>query len=278
MKKIIFVAINILFLASAYSQPVDRSKKPNPGPAPVITFGNPVIYKLANGLTVLVVENHKLPTVRAGFRIDMGPVTEGSKVGLLTIMGEMLNEGTTSKTKAQFDEAVDILGANVGLSAGGGYTSALTKYFNQAFSLMAEGLRHPAFPQESFDKLVSQQLTGLKTVERSASSISGRVVSALAYGVDHPSGEFETEASLKSITLDDVKAAYKKYITPSRAYLTFVGDIKPAAAKALAEKAFGDWKGNALTLEKIPVVPNPAKTEIDVIDVPTAVQSEITVH
>lgn len=278
MKKLLFLAITSFTIGHAFAQSViDRSKPPKPGPAPVITIGNPVIYKLANGLTILVVENHKLPTVRASFRIDAGPVTEGSKAGMLDIMGGMLNEGTTKRTKAQFDEAVDLLGANVSLSAGGGSVSSLTKYFNEAFGLMAEALRNPSFPQESFDKLISQQLTGLKTVEKSASSISGRVVNALAYGVKHPSGEFQTEASIKALTLEDIKAAYKKYITPARAYLTFVGDIKPAVAKALAEKAFGNWKGYPLTLEKLETVSNPAKTEINIVDVPNAVQSEITV-
>jgi zinc protease len=278
MKKLLFLVITILIIGNTFAQSViDRSKPPKPGPAPAITIGNPVIFKLANGLTVLVVENHKLPTVRANFRIDAGPVTEGSKAGMLDIMGGMLNEGTTKRTKAQFDEAVDMLGANLSLSAGGGFVSALTRYFNEAFGLMAEALRNPAFPQESFDKLVSQQLTSLKTVEKSASSISDRVVNALAYGAKHPSGEFQTETSIKSLTLDDIKAAYKKYVTPARAYLTFVGDIKPAAAKALAEKAFGTWKGYPLTLEKLEIVPNPAKTEINIVDVPNAVQSEITV-
>ncbi|MEO5562219.1 MAG: insulinase family protein, partial [Chitinophagaceae bacterium] len=277
MKRILSIAIAFLIVQIAFAQPIDRSKKPKGGPAPVITIANPVVYKLPNGLTVLVVENHKLPSVRASFRIDMGPVSEGSKTGLLSIMGGMLNEGTTSKPKAQFDEAVDILGANVSLSSGGGSVSALTRYFDKAFGLMAEALRQPSFPQESFDKLISQELTGLKTVEKSASSIADRVVNALAYGVNHPSGEFETEASIKSLTLDDVKAVYKKYITPSRAYLTFVGDIKPAAAKALAEKAFGNWKGYPLTLETVANVSNPAKTEVDLIDVPNAVQSEINV-
>lgn len=279
MKKVVFIAIAFLLIKDSFAQSVviDRSKPPKAGPAPVITIGNPVIYKLSNGLTVLVVENHKLPTVRASFRIDAGPVTEGTKAGMLDIMGGMLNEGTTKKPKAKFDEAVDMLGANVSLSSSGGYVSALTRYFNQAFGLMAEALRNPAFPQESFDKLISQQLTGLKTVEKSASSISERVVNALAYGVKHPSGEFQTETSIKSLTLDDIKAAYKKYITPARAYLTFVGDIKPADAKALAEKSFGDWKGYPLTLEKVDVVDNPSRTEIDIIDVPNAVQSEISV-
>ena len=276
MKKLVFIAIGILSLQASIAQ-IDRSKKPKPAAAPVITIANPVVYKLANGLTVLVVENHKLPTVRASFRIDAGPVTEGAKTGMLDIMGGMLNEGTTKKSKAQFDEAVDMLGANVNLYAGGGSVSSLTRYFDEAFGLMAEALRNPSFPQESFDKLVSQQLTGLKTVEKSASSISDRVVNALAYGVNHPSGEFQTETSISALKLDDIKAAYKKYITPARAYLTFVGDIKPAAAKALAEKAFGNWKGYPLTLEKLKLVPNPQKTEINVVDVSNAVQAEITV-
>ncbi|MGY0035325.1 M16 family metallopeptidase [Pedobacter sp. NJ-S-72] len=243
----------------------------------MLTFADPVVYKLPNGITVLVVENHKLPKVSATFSIDAGPVTEGSKAGVISLLSGLMNEGTTTKSKIQFDEAVDQLGANVGVSAGGGSTSALTRYFDNAFILMADALRHPAFPEASFEKLRSQAITGLKSSERSAKSISGRVVNALAYGVNHPSGEFETEKSINSITLSDVKAAYGQYVTPSRGYLTFVGDIKPETAKALAIKALGDWKGASLTLPVLAKVNNPAKTEVDVIDVPNAVQSEITV-
>lgn len=277
MKRILSIAIAFVILQSSFAQAIDRSKRPKPGPAPVIKLAPPAVYKLSNGLTILVAENHKLPTVRASFRIDAGPITEGNKAGLLDIMGGMLNEGTTAHTKAQFDEAVDILGAEVELNSNGGNVSSLTRYFDKAFGLMAEALRSPSFPKESFDKLISQELTSLKVIERSASSISTRVVSALSFGLHHPQGEFETEETIKSITLDDVKAAYKKYITPARAYVTFVGDITPAAAKALTEKLFGDWKGYALTLEKLNQVPNPARTEINIVDVPNAVQSEISV-
>ncbi|MBO9672717.1 MAG: insulinase family protein [Sphingobacteriaceae bacterium] len=277
MKKLFIIAAVSLLAQGISAQTIDRSHKPKPGPAPVITIGDPVIYKLANGITVLVVENHKLPKVSASYSIDAGPITEGAKAGVISLMGSMLNEGTTTKTKAQFDEAVDQLGANVSAGAGGGSVSALTRYFPQAFNLMSESIRKPAFPAESFEKLKSQTITGLKSNEKSAKAISARVVNALAYGKNHPNGEFETEASLNAITLADVKAAYQKYITPSRGYLTFVGDIKPEAAKALAEKAFGDWKGTTLTLPVLPKVANPAKTEVDIVNVSNAVQSEITV-
>jgi zinc protease len=277
MKKIFIIAAISLFVQGISAQTINRSQKPKPGPAPVITIGDPTVFKLANGITVLVVENHKLPKVSASYSIDAGPITEGTKAGVSNLMGSMLNEGTTTKTKAQFDEAVDQLGADVSASFGGGSVSALTRYFPEAFALMAESIRKPAFPEASFEKLKSQVITGLKSNEKNAKAVSARVVNALAYGKNHPSGEFETEASVNALMLADVKAAYAKYVTPSRGYLTFVGDIKPEAAKALAEKAFGDWKGASLALPVLAKVANPTKTAVDVVNVSNAVQSEITV-
>ncbi len=277
MKNIFLFTLLFTLLQGLHAQPIDRTKVPKAGPPPVITFKDPVTFKLPNGLTVLIVEDHKLPEVNASLFVDRGPVTEGSKVGVLNIMGSMLNEGTTVNAKAVFDEKVDLMGANVQLGSVGGDVSALTRYFGDAFQLMAEALLKPAFPEESFEKIKTQFLTGLKTGERSIKTISGRVVNALAYGVKHPSGEFVTEATINAITLDDVKKTYKKYITPSRAYLTITGDITAADARALVMKNFGSWTGSPLQLEKVAQAANPLKTEIDLIDVPNASQSEITV-
>lgn len=277
MKKIIIVALGVLVLQNSFAQmKVDRSKKPAAGPAPTISFKDPVTFTMPNGMTVMVVENHKLPKVRASLSIDRGPVTEGKKAGRLDMMGGMLGEGTTNMSKDKFDEAVDAIGADVNLSSGGGSASALTRYFEKAFMLMADGLKNPSFPQASFDKLKSQTITGLKSSEKSTTAIAGRVSQALNYGKYTAQGEFTTEESVKALTLNDVKDAYKKFITPSRSYLTFVGDITPDAAKALATKAFGSWSGNKLELEALPTIKNPERTEINFIDLPTAVQGELS--
>lgn len=279
MKKIFLIALSaFVFQASdAQIKKIDRSKKPKAGPAPAINIKDPVIYKLSNGMTVLVVENHKLPKISASLTIDAGPVKEGNKAGTLDLMGQMLEEGTTSMSKAEYDEAIDLMGANVGLSWNGGSASSLTRYFSKTFELLSVALKNPSFPQEALDKLKQQTITGLKSTEKSASAIAGRVNTALSYGKNTALGEFTTEESVKSITLDDVKAAYKNYITPSRSYLTFVGDITPLAAKQLAEKYLGSWTGTKLTLPSIPDVNNPAASEINFVDVPTAVQAEINV-
>jgi predicted Zn-dependent peptidase len=291
MKKVLIVALGLMMVAPSFAQvkkapsskpataapgkKIDRSKQPKPGPAPVINIKDPVIYNMPNGMTVLVVENHKVPKVRAILNIDRGPILEGDKAGVNDMMGQMLGEGTTSMPKDKFDEAVDIIGAEVNLYSGGGSASALTRYFDKAFSLMADALMHPSFPAESFDKIKSQALTGIKSTEKNSKLIADRVYNALSYGKKTAMGEFETEETIKGITLDDVKAAYKAGITPSRSYLTFVGDITPAQAKAITEKYFGKWSGVKLTLPHIPDVKNPDKTEIDFVDLPTAVQGEM---
>ena len=278
MKKIIIVALSIFLLQQNFAQvKIDRSKKPAAGPAPVITLKDPVIFTMPNGMTVLVVENHKLPRVSATLNIDAGPVKEGKKAGLLDLMGSMLGEGTKSMDKDKFDQSVDLIGAEVNFAANGGSASALTRYFEKAFNLLADGIKNPSMPQASFDKLKSITLTGLKANEKSTPAIAARVNAALSYGKQTAAGEFTSEETVKSLTLDDVKEAYKNYITPSRSYLTIVGDITPAAAKLLATKTFGNWTGKKLSLPAIPLVKNPEKTEIDFVDLPTAVQGELNV-
>ena len=278
MKRIIIVALGVMLLQNSFAQiKVDRSKKPAAGPAPVISIKDPVIFNLSNGMTILVVENHKIPKVRAILNIDAGIIKEGSKAGVMDLMGQMLGEGTTSMDKSKFDESVDIIGADVNLNFSGGSASALTRYFDKAFMLMADALKNPSFPEESFKKLQSQTITGLKQNEKRAATIAERVNTALSYGKQTALGEFTTEQSVKGLSLDDIKEAYKNYITPSRSYLTFIGDITPATAKALAEKAFANWTGVKLTLPVIADVQNPSKTEIDFVDVATAVQAELRV-
>ena len=278
MKKIFSLALILFsFQLSNAQTTVDRTKQPKPGPPPVISIKDPAMFKLKNGVTVLVVENHKLPKINATLTIDRGPVYEGEKAGVNGIMGAMLNEGTKTMSKEIFDQKTDLMGANVSLSSGGGGVSALTRYFKPSFELFSDALQNPAFLEASFDKLKTQSLAGIKSQEKSAEAIAGRMVRALNFGKNTAMGEFTTKESLEELTLEDVKAAYNNNITPSRAYLIFTGDITVKEAKKIAEEYLGKWQGAKLTFPTIPAVDNVGKTEIDIIDLPSAVQAQIYV-
>src|SRR3954453_22410120 len=125
MKKILIAVIGSFLMVNAMAQiKIDRTKQPKPGPAPKISFPDPAIYKMGNGITVLIVQDHRFPKVSADYYIDYGPVKEGDKAGTLTMMGDMLSEGTNNMKKADFDEAVDKMGADVSLNASGGNVSS----------------------------------------------------------------------------------------------------------------------------------------------------------
>ncbi len=273
MKKILIIFG--LFLTVSMQAQVDRSQ-PKPGPAPKINIGKPQKFTLPNGLTVLVVENHKLPRVSVSLTIDNAPYAEGSKAGLSDLTGSLMGNGTSKISKDAYNEEIEFLGANVSLYASGGYASSLTKYFPRIVELMAQGAIDPLFSLEEFEKEKNKYIEGLKADEKSVTSAASRVKSVLTYGKSHPFGEFVTEETLKNVSLADVKQHYANFFSPNNAYMIVMGDITFKDAKKLIEKNFGAWKkGNSPKIDYTD--PKDVQyTQINFVDMPNAVQSEIS--
>jgi hypothetical protein len=152
-----------------------RSMAPKPGAARAIEIGTSSNFTLANGLKVIVVENHKLPQISYQLTIDRDPALEKEKAGLSDIAGSLLATGTTSKTKAEIDEAVDYIGANMSTNGTGGFASSLTKHTDKILALFSDVILKPAFPQNEFDKIKTQTLSGLQTEKDDPNAISGNV-------------------------------------------------------------------------------------------------------
>jgi len=277
MKTRISVLIVLFLMSVGVNAQIDRSKQPEPGPAPKITLKTPAEFVLANGLKVLVVENKKLPRVSYNLTIDNIPIIEGDKAGVSSLLGAMLGNGTTSIPKDEFNEEVDFLGANLGFGSSGAFGSSLSKYSDRILELMADAAINPLLTEEEFQKELDKQLEGLKNQEKSVEAVAGRVLRALSYGTHHPYGEFVTEETLNSVTLDNVNAFYQKYFNPNNAYLVVIGDIDFKTAKKQIKKYFGKWAKGAEVTHKVPEAnPNVQYTQINFVDMPSAVQSNIT--
>ncbi|WBX73774.1 pitrilysin family protein [Tenacibaculum pacificus] len=277
MKTKIIALIAILAVSFATTAQIDRSIQPKPGPAPKVQLGKVKKFKLPNGLQVIMVENHKLPRASASLTIDNRAVFEGEKAGLSNMMGDLLGRGTANITKDEFNEKVDYLGARVNFYSSGASASSLKKYFPEILALMADGVKNSQFTQEEFDKEVKVTLDGLKSNEKSVTAIARRVEDALIYGKNHPYGEFTTKKSISNITLSDIKNNFNTYYKPNNAYLVITGDINPSKTKKMVTKLFSNWKkGNVPTVD-FPKPKNVSATEINFIDMPNAVQSEIVV-
>lgn len=277
MKTRILSIITLFFLTLSMSAQIDRSVQPKPGPAPKVNLGTPQSFELKNGLKVLVVENHKLPRVAATLTLDNSPIFEGDKAGVSSLLGSLLGSGTKNISKDDFNEEVDYLGARLSFGSQSARLSSLSKYFPRLFELMADAVQNPVFNEEEFDKEKDKLIEGLKTQEKSVQSIASRVQNVLAYEKNHPFGEFASNKTVNNITLADVDNFYNAYFKPNNAYLIIVGDVKFKEVKKLAKKHFNNWKNSPIPEYTIPEVKNVAETEINFINMPNAVQSDVTV-
>lgn len=250
--------------------------QPISGPSPLVNIKKPQTFVLPNGLKVMIVENHKLPRVTYSLRLDNAPYAEGKIKGVADLCSSMIGNGSTKISKDDFNEEIDFLGANVNFSSSGASANSLSKYANRILELMADGALYPAFTQVEFDKEKAKLSESLKANEKSTTAIAERVIDALAFGKTHPSGEFITEETLKNVTLADVEANYQNYFVPENAYLVIIGDIKYKKIKPVVEKLFGSWKKRSTPKSTYPEPVNVASTQIDFIDMPNAVQSEIS--
>lgn len=254
-----------------------RKHPPKPGPAPIIQMGDYEQFTLPNGLTVIVVENHKIPRVSFQVFVDVPPHVEAEKAGTAELAGQLLKMGTTQRTKAEIDEAVDFIGASLSTSANGVFASSLTKHKDALLELVADVLFHPTFPEDQFEKLKRQTLSALIQAEQDPNAIAANVGRVLRYGKDHPYGELTTKETVENISPEDCRAYYEKYFKPNISYLIAVGDITPEEVREIAEKYFSDWKPAPVEQPEFPVSTLPNRVQVAFVDKDEAVQSVIQV-
>ena len=276
MKKT-FSILLFLLTFTVFAQ-IDRSQQPQPGPAPVIQLGEPEHFTLNNGLTVLIVENNKLPRAAVSLSLDNSPIAEGELAGVSAMTAALLGKGSATIDKDSFNEEVDFMGATINFGSQSASASSLSRYFGRVLELMADAALHPNFTQEEFDKEKDILLDGIKSGEKSVTTAARRVENLLAYGKDHPYGEYVSKESVERVKLADVDAFYKRYFLPNNAYLVIVGDVDAGDLKKQVKKLFGKWKKKNLSTDPIPDVTNVSTTQIDFVNMPNAVQTEVTVQ
>ena len=276
MKKHLYLFLFLVPLVSM-AQNIDRSKAPLPGKAPLIQVGDPVKFTLANGLQVFVVKNSKLPQVSATLALDYDGFAEGDKAGVAQMAGQLLKRGTTTKSKAQLDEAIEFLGGSMSTSSQSASVSSLKGNFPSLLGLLSEVVLQPALSTEELEKIRKQTLSGIESSKDDADAISGNVVKKLVYGATHPYGEMMTTKTVNTVSIADVKTFLNTYWIPNAAYLIFVGDIEPATAKMLAEKSFGNWKKGVFTKQNFSKPVQPKQTYVAIVDRPASVQSVVAI-
>lgn len=277
MRKIILAIGLITFTSLSFAQTLDRSKRPEPGPAKSINLKDAQTFTLPNGLKVFVVENHKLPTISASIILDIKPELEGSKAGLSSLVGPLITSGTQSRSKAQFDEEVDMIAASIAASSSSLYGSSLVKHSEKLFELMSDALLNVDFKQAELDRLKLQYKSALSMGENNPESMMSNVKSVVVYGTHHPYGEVATPQSYDHISLNDIRQYFTTYFRPNVAYMAIVGDVTFEQAKTLVTQYFSDWENRQVPMARYPGVVAPAQNQVSFSGRDGAVQSVIDI-
>jgi predicted Zn-dependent peptidase len=258
--------------------PVFPSTAPKPGVPRDFKVPEPKRFTLDNGLQVALVQWGTMPKVRVTLSSRSGNVFEkANEVWLADLAGDLMREGTTTRTAAQISEEAARMGGSLTIAVGpdtatiGG--DVLSEYGRQMVELVADVARNPKFPESELPRLKANLLRNLAVSLSQPQQLALQKFRAVVYG-DHAYGRvFPTEDMIKGFTLAQVQQFYKSMYGAGRARLYVVGRFDAAAAEAAIRKAFAGWdKGTEASIAP----PKPASTRtVYIVDRPGAPQSTV---
>ena len=272
--------------AKAAPVPATRRVLP-PDLAPARALRLPVVKQitLANGLRVVVLEDHARPALWMRLAVTSAGAARDpqDKVGLAAMTASLLDQGTTTRTESQIADAIDSLGATLSASADDDYVlvaaNGLSAYKDTLFNLLADVTLRPIFPDQELERYRTRTLSSIQAALGEPGTLATAAVNRLVFG-NHPYGNFSlgTPATLAAVTRADVVRFHEENFAPQNATLFLVGDITLAEAEQKARAAFGAWPRKSLSQSVVPAPPAAnARPRITLIDRPGAAQTEIRI-
>ena len=267
-----------------------RSKVERKNRAPVskevlqVKLPKPVETTLPNGLTVLILEDHRFPVVTTTLNISgAGPIFEpADKPGLANITAQMLREGTKTRSSRQIAEEIERIGATLNASSGYGSAAAnlsasgLSDNFDEWFGLLTDILLNPTFPAEELNKLKARIKTQLVQQRTQPGFLAEERFRQVLYG-KHPASVYTTKAEVVNALTPEILAEWHRtHYVPQNAILGIAGDVKATEVIAKLKNWFAGWQKTDYK-ETLPPHATPAtEGRIYLIDRPNSVQATIT--
>ena len=269
------------------STPLSRVERLNRAPVNKevlrVQLPRPVVAKLPNGLTLLLLEDHKLPTVTFIMWIRPGQLADPSDLpGLASFTADMLREGTERRSSLAIATEADSLGATLGANArfGASYSvvnaAGLADSAPQLLDLLSDIVLHPAFPSAELANYKQREIAALEQRLANPAFLGQRTFRQVLYGDGPLAMASPTRDSIAQVTAEELKRFHDQHYRPGNTILGAIGDFKTGDMRGLIEKYFAAWSGAAeppIPLATKGGEPQPAR--ITLVDRPGSVQTYI---
>jgi predicted Zn-dependent peptidase len=273
-------ALMVGALCVAAAQGQFPSEPPKPGAPRDFRVPEPKRFTLANGLQVALVQWGNMPKVRVTLDVRTGNAFEkANEVWLADLTGDLMREGTSSRTATDISKEAAKMGGSLDISVGGDATTiggdVLSEFSDEFAALVADVVRNPKFPPSEIERLKANLSRNLAVALSQPQQVALQKFRAVLYG-DHPYGRvFPTTDMIQGYTLEQIRQFYTSTYGAGRARLYVVGNFDPAATEASIRKAFDGWtKG----MPPAAPPPKPSSTRsVYLVDRPGAPQSTIII-
>ncbi|MCF6275312.1 MAG: insulinase family protein, partial [Robiginitomaculum sp.] len=247
----------------------------------------PDIWKaaLGNGIEAYGIESNETQLVYFSLAIDAGRERgDVAKPAVANMTADMLSKGTTNKTTAELEDAINALGSTINVSAGAEKTvisgNTLSRNFAATIALVEEMLLEPRWDAEEFALLKAEKIDAIIQAEGNPNAISRRETLKLRYPADHmfsytPYGQ---KSGLEAVELADLQAFYAANYAPARAKLRVVGAVNGAAVKSAFSGISKRWTSAATDYVTLPQSADITASKIYFYDVPGAKQSVLRIE
>jgi zinc protease len=238
--------------------------------------------KLSNGLQVIVLEQHKLPTFTMQMVVMSGGLADpADQRGAAQYTASLLREGTKTRNSRQIAEQADSLAAT--LNAGSGLSalttnvtaSGLTENFDQIMELFADVILNPSFPADELNKLKSRAIAQLRSQRAQPGFLANEMFAKVMYG-SHPASKVSlTPEEIQRLTPNALQKFHAANYKPNNAIFSIVGDVKPAEIVARLEKSFSTWQRGDVAATSVPKANETGPAKIYVINRVPSVQTNL---
>ncbi|MDP2006820.1 MAG: pitrilysin family protein [Rubrivivax sp.] len=236
---------------------------------------------LPNGLQLWVLPRNGPPRVDAVLVVQgAGQIADAAdRPGLVSLLAELLTEGTQQRDARALAEAVQALGGAIGANAGPDglmlSANALASRAQPLLQLLAEAALQPAFPDKEVALARENALQALKAAKATPGFRADGALSRAVYG-DHPYGRTQpTEASIQATTAEALRAEHQRRFRPDRALLIVTGRVTPTQVQAWVRAAFGGWRAPATAAPEVPAARQAADVQRLLLDRPGSVQATV---
>lgn len=245
-----------------------------------VQLPRPNIVKLPNGLTLILIEDHKLPTVNFTMWITPGQMGDPADFpGLAAFTADMLREGTARRTSAQIAEEADSLGATLNANAafGESYTavnaSGLIGDAGKILDLMGDIVLHPAFSSDELALYKRREQAAIEQRMTNPAFLAFQAMNRALYVEGPLSFTAPSKESIEKVTPDDLKKFHDQHYVPGNTLFGAIGDFRADDMRAMIAKQFGTWAGAAETPLGPPKMPPAPAAKITLVDRPGSVQT-----